>query len=323
MIYDIIIVGGGPIGLTCGIEATKKGLKYLIIEKGCLVNSIYNFPSNMTFFSTFDKIEIGNIPFVAHSDKPSRKEALEYYRRVKSHWKLELNNYEEVLSVQKEGTIFNVKTNKETYQARTTIIATGFYDDPNPLNIKGESLPKVRHYYDDPHLYENQDIIVIGGGNSAADVALETYYKGARVTLVVRKEGMKPSIKYWIKPNIENRIKEGSIKAYFESKVVEIRSEEVDIQTEKGVVTLKNDFVLAMTGFRPNYPLLARFGIQISEDSKQIPVHNEETFETNVENMFMAGVVCGGMVTNKWFIENARFHAENIMKVISERSENG
>ncbi|MGB0863670.1 MAG: YpdA family putative bacillithiol disulfide reductase [Saprospiraceae bacterium] len=319
MIYDIIIVGGGPIGLTCGIEATKKGLSYLIIEKGCLVNSIYNFPTNMTFFSTFDKIEIGNVPFVAHSDKPSRKEALEYYRRVKSHWNLNLNNYEEVSDIQKNDDVFTVKTNKTTYQSHSTIIATGFYDDPNPLNIEGESLPKVRHYYDDPHLYENQDIIVIGGGNSAADVALETYYKGARVTVIVRQKGMKPSIKYWIKPNIENRIKEGSIKAYFESMVTEIRANEVDIQTPNGLITIKNDFVLAMTGFRPNYPLLTRFGIQFSADSSRIPIHNETTFETNISNMFMAGVVCGGMVTNKWFIENARFHSENILEVINKR----
>ena len=319
MTYDIIIVGGGPIGLTCGIEAAKKGLSYLIIEKGCLVNSIYNFPTNMTFFSTFDKIEIGNIPFVAHSDKPSRKEALEYYRRVKSHWKLNLKNYEEVLDIQKDEGIFTVKTSKNTYQAHSTIIATGFYDHPNYLNVEGESLPKVRHYYDDPHLYENQDIIIVGGGNSAADAALETYYKGARATVVVRKETMKSKIKYWIKPNIENRIKEGSIKAYFESNVTEIRANEVDIQTPKGLVTIKNDFVLAMTGFHPNYPLLARFGIQFSEDVLRVPIHNKTTFETNVSNMFIAGVICGGMVTSKWFIENARFHSKNILAVISER----
>ncbi len=319
MIYDTIIVGGGPIGLTCGIEAEKRGMTYLIVEKGCLVNSIYNFPTNMTFFSTFDKIEICKVPFVAHSDKPTRKEALEYYRRVKSHWKLNLNAYEEVLGVDKSNDIFEVSTSKANYKTKTVIVATGFYDHPNLLQVKGEKLPKVRHYYDDPHLYENQDIIVIGGGNSAADVALETYYKGARVTLVIRKMGLKPSIKYWIKPNIENRIKEGSIKAYFNSKVSEIRPTEADIETPDGKVTLKNDFVLAMTGFKPNYPLLARFGIQFSKRPSRIPIHDETTFETNVANMFLAGVVCGGMITNRWFIENARFHAESIFETISER----
>jgi thioredoxin reductase (NADPH) len=319
MIYDTIIVGGGPIGLTCGIEAEKRSLSYLIIEKGCLVNSIYNFPTNMTFFSTAQKIEIGDVPFVAHSDKPTRKEALEYYRRVKHHWKLQLNTYEEVQHIEKRGHLFNIQTSKANYQAKTVIVSTGFYDHPNLLNIKGESFSKVRHYYDDPHLYEDQDIIVIGGGNSAADVALETYHKGARVTLVIRKEGLKPSIKYWIKPNIENRIKEGSIKAFFHANVVEIRETEVDIETPDGVQTIENDFVLAMTGFQPNFKLLEKFGLKFSEDEKRIPIHNEETFETNVKNMFMAGVVLGGMVTNRWFIENGRFHAEQIFKVIEER----
>ena len=317
--YDVIIIGGGPIGLACGIEAEKRGLSYLIIEKGCLVNSIYNFPANMTFFSTAQKIEIGNVPFVAHSDKPSRKEALEYYRRVKDHWKLKLKTYEAVTKVEKVNDIFSVVTSKGEYQSKFIIAATGFYDFPNLMNVKGEDLPKVKHYYDDPHLYIDHKVIVVGGGNSAADVALETYYKGAEVTLVVRKPTMKPTIKYWIKPNIENRVKEGSIHAFFDSSIVEIRENEVDLITPDGKVTIENDFVLAMTGFRPNFEFLEMLGIEISKDRRRLPTHSEETFETNVENLFLAGVVCGGMITNRWFIENARFHQIAIFDEIVKR----
>lgn len=318
--FDTLIIGAGPIGLACGIAATKRDLNYIILEKGCLVNSIYNFPTNMTFFSTAQKIEIGDVPFVAHSDKPTRKEALEYYRRVKTHWQLNIKTYEAVENVSKQGDYFEVRTSKGTYRAGSVVVATGFYDQPNPMNVRGEDLPKVRHYYDDPHLYEDQNIIVVGGGNSAADVALETYYKGAHVTMVVRKPTLKPSIKYWIKPNIENRIKEGSIRAHFNSRITEIRSNEVDIQTPDGRITIKNDFVLAMTGFQPDYAFLEKIGIALTEDVQRAPVHDEATFETNIGNLFMAGVVCGGMVTNKWFIENARFHAENIMNVVAQRS---
>ena len=321
-LYDVIIIGSGPIGLSCGIEAEKLGLRYLIIEKGCLVNSIYHFPTNMTFFSTAEKIEIGDVPFVAHGDKPTRREALEYYRRVKNHWQLNLHTYEEVTKVEQRPTFFNIKTNKAAYQTRTVIIATGFYGLPNLLNVPGEDLPKVKHYFDDAHPYIDHKVIVIGGGNSAADVALETYYKGAEVTLVVREPSMKKSIKYWIKPNIENRIKEGSIKAYFNSEVVAIRPKEVDLKTPTGVITIKNDFVLAMTGYHPDFDWLKNIGIAFSEDEKLIPIHQEDTFETNVPNIFLAGVICGGMVTNKWFIENARYHATSIFKVIKERVEN-
>ncbi len=317
--YDVIIIGGGPIGLACGIEAEKRNLSHLILEKGCLVNSIYNFPANMTFFSTAEKIEIGNVPFVAHSDKPSRKEALEYYRRVKNHWKLNVNTYEAVTKVEKENDVFSVTTSKTNYKSKFVIAATGFYDVPNLLNIKGEDLPKVKHYYDDPHLYIDHKVMVIGGGNSAADVALETYYKGAEVTLVVRKSMMKPSIKYWIKPNIENRIKEGSIKAFFKTSVLEIREHEVDLMTLDGKVTIENDFVLAMTGFQPNFKFLEMLGIEISADKRRMPKHSEKTFETNVENLFLAGVVCGGMITNRWFIENARFHQVSIFDEIVKR----
>jgi thioredoxin reductase (NADPH) len=317
--YDVIIIGGGPIGLACGIEAEKRGLSYLIIEKGCLVNSIYNFPANMTFFSTAEKIEIGNVPFVAHNDKPTRKEALEYYRRVKDHWKLNLNTYETVTKVEKKNDVFSITTSKTSYKSKFIITATGFYDIPNLLKVKGEGLPKVKHYYDDPHLYIDHKVIVVGGGNSAADVALETHYKGAEVTVVVRKPEMKSKIKYWIKPNIDNRIKEGSIKAFFNSYVLEIREHEVDLMTPNGKITIENDFVLAMIGFQPNFKFLKMLGIEISDDKKQTPKHNEETFETNVKNLFLAGVVCGGMITSKWFIENARFHQIPIFNEIVKR----
>ncbi len=318
---DTLIIGSGPIGLACGIEAGKRGLTHLIVEKGCLVNSIYHFPSNMTFFSTCEKIEIGNVPFVAHSDKPTRKEALEYYRRVKKHCKLNVNTYEKVLGIEKMEGFFTIKTSKNTYQAKNVIAATGFYDQPNSLNIKGEELPKVRHYFEDPHLYEDQRVIIVGAGNSAADAALETYYKSAKVTLVVRKPVLKSKIKYWIKPNIDNRIKEGSIKAFFNSEVIEIREKEVDIQTPDGIQTLENDFVLALTGYHPDFDFLSALGIKYEEDGAKTPIHSRKTFETNVDNLFIAGVICGGLKTNLWFIENTRFHAENIMNTIAERAE--
>ena len=319
--YDVLIVGGGPIGLTCGIEAIKSGLSYTIIEKGCLVNSIFNYPINMTFFSTSVKIEIGDVPFVSITPKPTRQEALEYYRRVKDHWNLNIKTYETVEEVIREKTYYTIQTSKGVYQAKNVIIATGFYDIPNYLGVEGEDLPKVKHYYDDPHPYMGQNIVVVGAGNSAADVALETWRKGANVTMVVRKPHIKPSIKYWIKPDIENRIKEGSIKAYFNSTVEAIRPSEIDIQTPEGKQTLPNDFVLAMTGYQPNFKWLEKVGIEFTKDTKRLPIYNEETFETTVPNIYLAGVVCGGMITNKWFIENARFHAGNIMRSIKEKEQ--
>lgn len=314
--YDTLIVGGGPIGLACGIEAAKKGLNYTIIEKGCLVNSIFNYPSNMTFFSTSDKIEIGDVPFVSISSKPTRQEALEYYRRVKEHWKLNIKTYETVDDITKTTEYFTIKTSKGIYQAKSIIIATGFYDIPNYLGVKGEDLPKVKHYYDDPHPYSDKNVVVVGAGNSSADVALETWRKGANVTMIVRKPILKKRIKYWILPDIQNRIKEGSIKAYFESTVKEIRPLEIDIETPNGLVTIPNDFVLAMTGYQPNFPWLAKIGIEFSADEQRIPIYNETTYETTVPNVYLAGVVCGGKVTSKWFIETARFHAAPIIESI-------
>lgn len=316
---DVLIVGGGPIGLACGIEATQRGLSHLILEKGCLVNSIYHYPANMTFFSTSVKIEMGGVPFVSHNPRPTRSEALEYYRRVKQHWDLKVHTYEKVEKITREDELFTVHTQRDTYQARNVIVATGFYDHPNRLNIPGEDLPKVRHYYTEPHPYIDHKVVVVGAANSAVDVALEIWAKGAEVTLVHRGEALSHRVKYWIKPNMENRIKEGSIKAHFQSRLTAIREREVDIQTPEGLITLENDFVLAMTGYHPDYSWLGNVGIQCSEDQLRLPERDEFTFESNVPGMFLAGTVCGGMNTNKWFIENSIEHAGRIMEEIANR----
>lgn len=315
-IYDVIIIGGGPIGLACGIEAEKKGLSYRIIEKGCLVNSLYNYPMNMTFFSTSEKLEIGGVPFISHNPKPTRSEALEYYRRVTTTWDLKVNLYEKVSSVKKEE-LFHIETDKGAYASKYIILATGFYDLPFLLNVKGEDLPKVKHYYDEPHPYFGQKVLVIGAANSAVDAALETYRKGAEVTMVIREPEINSRVKYWVRPDIENRIEEGSIQAYFNSSISEIREQEVEIQTPDGKQTIANDFVLAMTGYQPSFTLMESMGIQIGEDEMKTPVHNPETMETNVSGLFLAGVVCGGLQTNKWFIENSRVHAEVIMEQLT------
>jgi thioredoxin reductase (NADPH) len=317
--YDLIIIGAGPIGLACGIEAEKASLDYLIIDKGCLVNSIYNYPLNMTFFSTSDRLEIGDVPFISHGNKPNRFEALEYYRRVASSWMLKVNLYEEVEEVLKAGNSFQVVTSRGTYKTTAVVLATGFYDLPYMMNVPGEELPKVKHYYDEPHPYYRQKVIVVGAANSAVDVALETYRKDADVTMVVREPALLPSVKYWVKPDIENRIKEGSIKAYFNSQITEIRPYEVDIVTPDGPETLENDFVLAMTGYKPNFRFLEMIGVEMRNDDMKTPVYNQETNETNVENVYLAGVVCGGLQTNKWFIENSRVHAELIVNDLSKK----
>ena len=316
MKYDVIIIGAGPIGLACGVEAEKHKLGYLIIEKGCLVNSIFNYPTNMTFFSTSERLEIGDVPFISHGPKPTRTEALEYYRRVKSSWDLNVNLYEKVISVEGEKNNFKVTTDKNIYQAANVIVSTGFFDYANYLNIPGEDLPKVKHYYDDPHPYIDQKIVVVGGGNSAVDVALETFRRGADVTMVIKKDKIDDGVKYWVKPDIENRISEGSIKAYFNSRLTQIREKEVDIATPDGELTIENDFVLAMTGYHPDFDFLASMGIELTE--KREPVYNPETFETNIPGIFLAGVVSGGMDTSRWFIENSRYHAENIFEYLSK-----
>ncbi|HNP18315.1 MAG TPA: YpdA family putative bacillithiol disulfide reductase [Fulvivirga sp.] len=313
MNYDVIIIGAGPIGLACGIEAKKRGLNYLIIEKGCLVNSIYNYPLNMTFFSTSDKLEIGGVPFISHGNKPNRFEALEYYRRVASSQEIDINLYEKVETVTKEDSRVIVQTNKGKYEGKSLVLSTGFYDLPYLMNVEGEELPKVKHYYDEPHPYFRQKLVVIGAANSAVDAALETFRKGADVTMVVRESSIKESVKYWVKPDIENRIKNSEIKAYFNSEVTKIEAHQVTLKTPQGKVVLPNDFVLAMTGYKPNFSLMESLGIKFQDDEFITPVYNEKTNESNIDGVYLAGVVCGGLKTNKWFIENSRVHAGNIM----------
>lgn len=314
---DVIIVGAGPIGLACGIEARKLGLDALILEKGMLVNSIYNYPQNMTFFSTSDRLEIGDVPFISHNPKPTRAEALEYYRRVTQNWKLDIHLYEGVERVQKNTTVFNVKTTKGDYQAKNIVLSTGFYDLPYLLNVPGEDLPKVSHYYKEPHPYFGMNLIVVGAANSAVDVALETYRKGAKsVTLVIREKEVGQNVKYWARPDIVNRIKEGSIQAYFESEILEIKPKIVVIQTPEKTLTLENDFVLAMTGYQPNFSLLESLGVDFHSDEFKTPIYNTTTMESSQKGVYLAGVVCGGLKTNKWFIENSRVHAAQIMQSI-------
>ncbi len=310
---DVVIVGAGPIGLACGIEAKKAGLRYSIIDKGVLVNSLYHYPNNMTFFSTSEKLEIGEVPFISNNPKPTRSEALEYYRRVCTSWKLQVQLYEKVESINQEDTTFKVVTTKNQYRARKVILALGFYDLPFLLNVPGEDLPKVKHYYDEPHPYFGQKIIVIGAANSAVDVALETWRKGADVTMVVREPAIGENVKYWARPDIENRIKEGSIKAHFLSEVVCIHPTQVEIKTPTGNVAIENDFVLAMTGYQPPFDFMKLAGVQFLDDEFHTPVYNEQTMESNVSGIYLAGVVCGGLKTNKWFIENSRIHAEIII----------
>lgn len=318
--YELIIVGGGPIGLVCGLEAKKKGLNFVILEKGCLVNSLYNYPINMTFFSTSEKLEIGGIPFVSNNIKPTRPEALEYYRRVAVSNQLPINLQEKVLHITPVGNEYEVKTSKETYEAKYIIIATGFYDIPVLMNIPGEKLPKVTHYYKDPHFYAMQKVVVVGGNNSAVDAALETFRKGSEVTMVSRGEGIGKRVKYWVRPDIENRIKEGSIKAYFNSTLSEIREKEVDISTPHGTITIPNDYVIATTGYQPDFNFLRSSGIALSPDDLLMPQYNAESMESNLPNVFLAGVVCGGMNTHVWFIENSRVHAEMIVNHISHKN---
>ncbi|MEO8109480.1 MAG: YpdA family putative bacillithiol disulfide reductase [Ginsengibacter sp.] len=315
-LYDIIIIGGGPIGLACGIEAKNAGLKYLILEKGALVNSLYHYPVNMTFFSTSERLEIGGVPFVSNSVKPTRNEALEYYRRITSSFNLNIHLFEEVKIVKNEDEEFEITTPKSVYQSRNIIISTGFYDIPYLLNVKGEELKKVKHYYDDPHFYAFQKVLVVGAANSAVDAALETWRKGAEVTMVIRGDKISDRVKYWVKPDIENRIAEKSIEAYFNSTLAEIREDEVDINTPEGLVTIENDWVIAMTGYQPNLDFLRNIGVNLSADDICKPDYNEENYESNVDGIYLAGVICGGMNTHRLFIENSREHAVKIVQDI-------
>jgi thioredoxin reductase (NADPH) len=315
---DLLIIGGGPTGLAIAIEAEKARLNYLVIEKGVLVNSIFRFPANMTFFSTSLNLEIGGVPFISHLDKPTRREALEYYRRLLESYRLKVKLYEPVLGMDRnaEG-IYEVKTTKGNYPARHVAIATGFYDIPRMMDVPGEDLQKVKHFYDEAHPYVGQRVLVVGAANSACDVALETYYKGAEVTMCIREGGIYEKVKYWIRPNIENRIKEGSIRAFFNSTVKEIRLQEVVLNTPDGEITLENDFVLAMTGYQPDFVFLEKLGIKFNADEQRTPVMNPETFESNLPGVYLAGVVQAGLDTSKLFIENTRHHGEVIVSKLA------
>ncbi|MGB0656739.1 MAG: YpdA family putative bacillithiol disulfide reductase, partial [Flavobacteriaceae bacterium] len=305
---DMLIIGAGPIGLACGIAAKEAGLNYRIIDKGTLVNSIYHYPLNMTFFSTSDRLEIGGLPFISQNPKPTRAEALEYYRRVAQHHQLKLHLYEGVESVNRSAeNYFSIHTTKASYTAKNIVIATGFYDAPYLLNIPGETLDKVRHYYTEPHPYFNMDIAIVGAANSAVDAALETYRKGAKqVRMIIREKEIGQNVKYWARPDIINRIHEGSIQAYFESELKEITASSIRIQTPTETLEIPNDYVLAMTGYQPNFALLESLGVAFQDDPFRTPVYNKETMEANQPGVYLAGVVCGGLKTNKWFIENSR-----------------
>jgi len=315
-ILDILIIGAGPIGLNCALEAKKNNLSYLIIEKGTIVNSLYHYPLYMRFFSTAEKLEIAEIPFISAAPKPGRQEALEYYQGIARQKDLNINLYEKVLNVNKNEEIFEIETSKSKYVAKNVIISTGFYDIPNLMNIPGENLEKVKHYYTEPYPYAKQKIVVVGSSNSSVDAALETYRKGAEVTMIVRHSEISENVKYWVKPDIENRISEGSIKAHFNSQLVEIKENSVIFKDENGKIQeIENDFVLAMTGYLPDFDFLKNSGIDLQGECLN-PAYNPETMESNIPNLYLAGVVCGGKDTHLWFIENSRIHAEMIVKNI-------
>ena len=316
---DLIIIGGGPSGINVAISAKRAGLDYLVLEKGVIANSLFNFPVNMTFFSTSLKLEIQDTPFISHQDKPTRTEALEYYRRLVQSFDLRINLYEPVESMEPIEGGYRITTPRGTYEARNVTVATGFYDTPRYMNIPGEDLPKVRHYYDDPHVYIGQKVLVVGAANSACDAALECWRKGAEVTMAIRGDEIYDRVKYWIKPDIENRIKEGSIKAYFNTTTDEIRPKEVVLGTPDGQITLPNDFVLAMTGYQPNYALFERLGLAVGEDESCKPIFNPDTLETTLPGVYMAGVACAGLQTSKLFIENTRDHGHIIVDGILRR----
>ncbi|HWR16752.1 MAG TPA: YpdA family putative bacillithiol disulfide reductase [Terriglobales bacterium] len=326
--WDLIIVGAGPSGLATAIEARKRKLAVLNIDKGCVVNSLFNYPTNMTFFTTPELLEIGEVPFsTQNNQKPTRSEALEYYRKVTAHYQLQVRQYETVTKLSGKDGHFAVSTTDlhgfaQTYHTRKMVLATGYYDLPNYLGCPGEDLPKVMHYYKEPHPYYDSDVVVIGAKNSAAIAALELYRHGARVTLVHRGSGIHSHVKYWVKPDIENRLKSGEIKSYFGSTVKEILPEAVVLKTPDGEVTLANDFVFALVGYHPDYDLLRRFGLELTKDQCR-PVCDPETLESNVPGIYVAGVIVAGSRTNEIFIENGRFHGKLIAEHVSKQLRRG
>jgi thioredoxin reductase (NADPH) len=315
--HDLVIVGAGPVGLACAIEAQREGLAALVIDKGALVNSLVGYPVRMEFFSTPELIEIGGHPFPVQGYKPTREEAIEYYRGVAAQERLDIRLYERVTELEGSVGDFTVVTDRARYPARHVVVAIGFFDRPNLLDVPGEDLPKVTHYYREPYAYVRQKVAIIGGQNSAAKAALDCYRHGAETTLVVREPVLSSKIKYWIKPDLENRIREGSIRAYMATTVEEIQPEHLVLRTPDGLVEIANDWVLAMTGYHPDYGFLERLQVGIADDPDRTPIFDETTFETTRRGVYIAGTVCGGYRTGKWFIENGRFHARQIVRHIA------
>jgi thioredoxin reductase (NADPH) len=316
--HDVLVIGAGPVGLACAIEAQRQGLTARVLDKGTLVDSIFRYPARMEFFSTPELIEIGEHPFPIPHYKPTREDALEYYRLVAAREQLDLRLYESVTDVRGERGRFTVATSRGEHAARHVIVAIGFFDHPNRLGVPGEDLPKVAHYYREPFSYVGQQVAVIGARNSAAKAALDCYRHGARVTLIVRTAALSDTIKYWIRPDLENRIKEGSIQTFFDTGVEEIREGTLVLRTTDGVREIANDWVLAMTGYHPDFGLLERLGVRCEDDRFRTPVYDAATFETSRPGLYLAGTVCGGYQTNRWFIENGRFHARQIARHIAQ-----
>ncbi len=321
--FDVLVIGAGPTGMASAIEAQRAGFRVALVDKGCLVNSLFHYPANMTFFTTPELLEIGDIPFPSANQKPTRSEALEYYRNVAQHYRLDVRQYQKVLTVTGYDSAFKVQTidrnrNEHEYTTRKIVVATGYYDLPNYMGIPGEDLPKVMHYYKEPHPYFDMDVLVIGAKNSAAIAALELWRRGSRVTLVHRGPGIHNNVKYWIKPDIENRIKNGEVTGYFNSCVLEIKPESVHIKTPEGEKTLKNDFVFALTGYHPDYEFLQSLGIELTHPEMR-PVCDPHTFESNVPGIYVAGCVVAGSRTSEIFIENGRFHGKQIAEDLKKK----
>jgi thioredoxin reductase (NADPH) len=313
---DVLVIGAGPTGLACAIEAQKVGLRVIVLDKGCLVNSLFHYPAGMLFFTTPELLEIGEIPFTTAHQKPTREEALEYYRKVTEHYHLDIRQYEWVKTVMGEDDNFSITATDRAgrphdYCTRKVIVSTGYYDLANQLGLPGEDLPKVSHYYAEPHPYYDSDVLVIGGKNSAAIASLDLWRHGARVTLVYRGSQLHHHVKYWIKPDLENRIKNGDIEAYFNSSVQEIGIDHVVVNTPRGPIRLKNDFVLALVGYHPDYDFLRSMGIELSSEQCR-PVCDPVSLESNVAGIYVAGVIVAGSRTNEIFIENGRFHGKQI-----------
>ena len=314
---DLLVIGAGPTGLACAIEAQRAGFTTVLVDKGCLCNSLFHYPSNMTFFTTPELLEIGDMPFSSPNQKPNRNEALEYYRKVAEHYGLEIRQYEKVERVDGRDGGFTVHTTDRfgrplQHRARKLVIATGYYDLPNYLGIPGEDLSKVKHYYDDPHPFYGMDVVVIGGKNSAAIAALDLWRHGAKVTLVHRGAAMHGHVKYWILPDINNRVKNGEVTAYFNSNVTGISEDTVTIATLEGEVTIANDFVFALTGYHPDFGFIEQLGVRLDEENDRCPVCDPDTLESNVPGIYLAGVIVAGERTNEIFIENGRFHGKLI-----------